>query len=139
MKRLNSTDPARDINSGTTSSASASTASLSGRKQRVKILERHVQKAILDYCHAMRIFVRRRNVGAIKTGSRYIRFNATGMADLWGITRKGRHWECEVKRPGEEPTEAQYRWLLDCQQVGAIAFWVDSLDGFIEKMQVEER
>ncbi len=101
---------------------------------RIKILERDVKKAILDYCAMRRIFVQVRNVGAVQIDSRFIRFAKPGQADLWGIIG-GRHFECELKAPGKKPTEAQLQWLDDCRAQGAIAFYCDSLDMFIEKMR----
>jgi len=96
------------------------------------VRERDVQAAIIDYCHAEGIFVRRRNVagGQKLTGGRYVRLGTKGEADLWGILC-GRHWECEVKRKGETPRTEQLAWLELCAQAGALAFWVDSLDDFI--------
>lgn len=102
---------------------------------RIKILERDVKRAILDYCEIRNIFVESRNVGAVKTGNRFIRYNRPGMADLWGIGRNGRHWECELKAPGKEPTDQQRAWLAQCAMEGAYCFWCDSLDGFIEHIK----
>lgn len=104
------------------------------------IRESEVVRAILDYCAVERIFCKRRNVGAVKlthdTGkSRFVRFGEAGQVDLWGIVR-GKHFECEVKRPGEKPTEAQLAWLKQCSDAGAFAFWCDSLDFFIKQIQV---
>lgn len=106
-----------------------------GDRRLSEILERHVKKAILDYCAAYRIFVQVRNVGAVKTGTRFIRFNKSGMADLWGIGWNGRHWECELKRPGASPTASQEEWLARCRSLGAIAFWVDSVEMFADKIK----
>ena len=102
----------------------------------MKILEKDIQRAILDYCKAHRLFVQRRNVAGIQklSGNRYVRLGTRGQADLWGI-KNGIHWECEVKRPGEEPSMHQIAWLNDCATAGARAFWTDSLDGFIEVME----
>lgn len=98
------------------------------------VKEKDIQKAILDYCHAMRIFVQRRNVAGIQklNGDRYVRLGTKGMADLWGIAKSGRHWECEVKRPGNQPTPEQQQWLDNCAASGACAFWTASVDHFID-------
>lgn len=108
---------------------------VNARKVEIVTREADVIRAILDYCAAERIFVQRRNVGAVKTAHSFVRFNKPGMADLWGIRELGQHWECEVKRPGEEPSGAQLTWLHECNQAGAYAFWVDSLDKFITWMK----
>lgn len=98
--------------------------------------ESAVQRAILDYCAAERIFVQRRNVAGVQrmTGGHYVRLGTKGQSDLWGIL-DGRHWECEVKKPGEIPTQAQLDWLVECARAGAVAFWCDSLDGFTEQIR----
>lgn len=101
---------------------------------RIKILERDVKRAVLDWCAAERIFVQVRNVGAVKIDARFIRFAKPGQADLWGI-HKGRHFECELKAPGKQPTDKQYEWLQDCRNAGAVAFWVDSLEEFIANLK----
>lgn len=106
-----------------------------------KVLESSVQKSIMQWCEANRIFVRRRNVGAIKADykgkSRFIRFGGTGQSDLW-LIHEGRHVECEVKAPGNTPTLAQMTWMADVCQAGGRAFWCSSLDEFIAKLTGKE-
>ncbi len=102
---------------------------------RIKILERDVKRAVLDYCAMRHIFVQVRAVGAVKIDSRFIRFAKPGQADLWLILPNGRHGECELKAPGKKPTDAQLQWLDDCRAQGAIAFWCDSVEGFIAEVE----
>ncbi len=55
---------------------------------------------------------------------------AMGMAgdpDLYG-TINGRHFEVEVKRPGEHPTELQTKRLLEWKLAGAITGIAHSVD-----------
>ncbi len=105
------------------------------RTVQIKPLERDIQRAILDYCAAHRIFVQRRNVaGMTKIKDSYIRLGTRGQCDLWGI-KNGMHWECEVKRQGKEPTPEQWKWIHMCWEAGARAFWCDSLEGFIENIE----
>lgn len=101
---------------------------------RIKILESDIQRTILAYCAVSRIFVKRRNVAGAQqlNGGRWVRLGTKGMSDLWGILKDGRHFECEVKAPGKKPTDDQLRWLDEVRAAGALAFWADSLDGFIE-------
>jgi hypothetical protein len=99
-------------------------------------LESEIQKQIIEYAwYTFRLKLYRRNTGAMSGTyngkKRFVRFSEPGQADLWGIQPKtGRHVEVEVKRPGQVPTEAQYQWLVDCIQAGAIAFFADSVDMF---------
>ncbi len=116
-----------------------------GRKTPVwaSVRERDVLSAILSYCAVHRIFVQRRNTGAavVPEGDgrkrRFIRYNKRGMADLWLIVQ-GRHIECEIKAPGKKPSDEQMAWLGECAAAGAVAFWCDSLDGFIAEMRSNE-
>lgn len=95
-----------------------------------------VQAPILDYCAKSGIFVERRNVaGAQKLHGHWVKLGTKGQSDLWGILRNGRHFECEVKAKGEEPTGEQLEWLRKCAAAGALAFWCDSLEDFIEVME----
>lgn len=99
--------------------------------------EADILRLILDWCKANRIFVRRRNVaGAQKLHGSYVRLGNKGEADLWGILPGGRHFECELKKPGKEPGKEQLEWLSECRGAGAVAFWCDSLDEFVEWMQL---
>ena len=70
-----------------------------------KPLERDIQRAILDYCAAERIFVRRRNVAGKQrlSGGYYVNLGTKGMSDLWLIV-KGHHVECEL------------HWTYRCRQ-----------------------
>lgn len=103
---------------------------LSGRKGR-KTPEGNVQDAVIEYLTLVkgwRVF--RRNVGAAKlNGGYWVKFNGTGQADLWGwIPGSGRHFEIEVKKPGEKPEGKQPEWLDGARTDGCIAFWVDSIE-----------
>lgn len=98
--------------------------------------EAAVKQAVLDYL----LLVKRwpawvRNVGGRswkdKTGKkRVVMFGQPGQADVWGIIpeQRGRHFEIEIKKPGEEPTPAQYDWLQRVRDNGGVAFWVDSIE-----------
>lgn len=101
--------------------------------------EAALQKSIIQWCEANRIFVRRRNVGAIKAQykgkSRFIRFGETGQSDLW-LIYGGFHIEVEVKAPGKVPTEWQNAWMAEVRKAGGKAFWCDSLDDFINELQI---
>lgn len=53
-----------------------------------------------------------------------------GDPDLYGCIR-GRHFEIEVKRPGEEPTKIQAKRIADWNAAGAITAWVTSAEDAI--------
>jgi len=85
--------------------------------------------ARLRYRFGVMLF--RRNVGAIKKGDHFVRFGAPGQADLWGFlpaSHGARHVEIEVKRPGNEPTDLQLRWLREVNRLGGVAYWGDDVN-----------
>lgn len=49
------------------------------------------------------------------------------ISDVIGMMDDGRLLVVEVKRPGERPTDAQYRFMYLVAMSGGIAFWVDSV------------
>ena len=91
-----------------------------------------IVKPILAFCHQTGIFCVRRQSGAYIVGNRRVKASSASQSDLWGILKGKRHFECEVKKPGEEPTIEQLQWLTDCAMQGALSFWTTSLDDFIE-------
>lgn len=88
--------------------------------------ESKVQRAIVERLSRLGVRLWRRNVGAMRDkAGNFVRFAAAGQSDLWGVDRSGRHWEVEVKRPGNRPTAAQLVWLRDMTARGCVAFWAD--------------
>lgn len=49
------------------------------------------------------------------------------ISDVIGMMDDGRLLGVEVKRPGERPTDAQYRFMYLVAMSGGTAFWVDSV------------
>lgn len=104
--------------------------------------EADIQAAVIAWLSTLpRTVVFRRNVGAMQykkangeTG--LVRFNEPGMSDVWGCVN-GVHFECEVKRKGEEPRPDQASWLRFIRGTGGIAIWCDSLESCIEKVRTE--
>ena len=102
------------------------------KAQRVES-ESAILASILKYCGQAGIFAQRRNVAGAQrlTGGHYVRLGKKGQSDIWGILKGGRHFECECKKPGEQPTPEQVKWLTQCACEGGYSFWVTSLDEFI--------
>jgi hypothetical protein len=91
--------------------------------------ERDVQKSIIEWMRSYGCIVWRRNVGAVRRHGRYIRFGEKGQADIYGILPDGRHFECEVKRPGKRPSADQLLFLMSTNRIGqSVSFWAWSLD-----------
>ena len=88
--------------------------------------ESKIQRSIVVRLSRLGITLWRRNVGAMQDGERFIRFASPGQSDLWGVDQQARHWELEVKRPGNKPTPKQLAWLKGMTARGAVAFWADS-------------
>jgi hypothetical protein len=54
-----------------------------------------------------------------------------GVADLIGCL-KGRYFEIEVKRPGEQPTALQLRGLEDVRKAGGYGMWTDCYEDIVQ-------
>lgn len=95
-----------------------------------KPLESDVQKACIRIMQKAGWRTLRRNVGSFAMGSRYFRAGERGQSDTYGIIPRlgGRHFEVEIKRPGNRPSLHQVAWLLRCHHDGAVSFWVDSAE-----------
>ncbi len=108
------------------------------RKAKAPVIpEKDVSRLIVDWFATIGVKLHRRNTGAAKFGRHYVRFNTAGMCDLWGIqSETGRHIEIEIKRKGKVPDEAQNAWIAQCADLGAIAFWADSLEMAQEKWKL---
>lgn len=78
---------------------------------KVQASEADISRSIQQYLTLRGIFWRRRNVGAMKAGERFIRFASPGEADIWGILPTGQHFEIEVKRPDGRLNLAQKAFM----------------------------
>lgn len=111
------------------------------REKKPKTGEAAVKESIMEYLAIVKRWkVWRRNVGGVtreyKGKKRFIKFGATGQSDCWGLILPGaRHFEIEVKKPGEEPTGTQYEWLDEIRAAGGVALWVDSLEMLEAKLK----
>ncbi len=72
-----------------------------------------IQHDILELLemHPAIAWAKRMNVGRAKMGQRWVMFGFPGCSDIIGQMADGRFFACEVKKPGEKPTEAQQRFL----------------------------
>lgn len=71
------------------------------------LLEKDIQKQILDYLKIRGIFHWRNNVGAGKLqGGRFVQFGVAGAPDIFAL-HKGVSYGIEVKRPGKKQSELQ--------------------------------
>lgn len=91
--------------------------------------ENDIQKAILEY---LALFPRkvkawRQNSGALRAGSRFVRFGFKGAADITGILKGGRRLEIEVKQPGEKPTFVQVQFGGAISKLGGKYFVATSV------------
>jgi len=97
------------------------------------VREADVQRAVMQLLTLRGFRVFRRNVmGNLvlqgKHGSRVVKVGVKGQSDLYGWHRRtGRHFEIEVKAPGNKPTPDQAAWLASADADGALAFWTDSV------------
>jgi hypothetical protein len=107
--------------------------------------ERDIQRAILAYLKLVPgVVAWRNNVGAVKEGTRFVRFGFPGLSDISGwVSRKALGPSCncgatglishkhevmvatplyvEVKRPGTHPTAEQQAFLDSVKAAGGIS------------------
>jgi hypothetical protein len=86
--------------------------------------ESDVQTAVLEVLaiHPKVAWRFRMNTGGAWFKGQYVRFGFKGMADITGQLRDGRRLEIEVKRPGEELTDDQQKFLDAVNGAGGVAF-----------------
>ena len=90
-------------------------------------------RAILDFLALHGIPAGRMNTGAMKIGSRFIRFGWVGMSDIIGIIPStGQFLAIEVKSPTGKPTLAQLDFLGTINESQGIGFVARSVADVIE-------
>ena len=119
-----------------------------------KILEKDVQKAILEYLHYHHSYLKvwRNNTGAMvrpaKGGSKrgFVRFSAPGVSDIIGFISDppgdkfhGCFVAIEVKVPGKKDTltENQAAFLDDVRAAGGIAIVADCIEDVVQEMKAK--
>jgi len=107
---------------------------------KVKILERDIQKVILDYLACIKVFAWRQNRGAMKGAHKgkgwFVRFGPPGQSDILGVLPGGRFLAIEVKRIGESPSDDQQRFLDRVNAAGGIAIVAHSLKECQEQLEI---
>lgn len=104
-------------------------------------LERDVQAAILDLLALRRAEAVRTNSGAVKVGTRFVRFNKTpGCSDILCCYR-GRFLALEIKRDAKEkPTDDQAAFLAavrDAGGVGEVVWSIEQVAAILDRIDAE--
>lgn len=90
--------------------------------------ESDIKRAIKGYLEIKGCLVMPyRSVGIRKPNGSYIPMHGTGISDLLGLTREGKFFAIEVKRPGGRPTPDQMRFLESVRSFGCRAFIATSI------------
>jgi Holliday junction resolvase len=101
-----------------------------------KLLEKDIQKQIVDYLTIKGWYLIRVNSGAqfveSKGKKRMIRLAPAGTPDIIACSPEGRFYGIEVKRPGNKPTQLQKETLQRITATGGVGMWVTSVDELIE-------
>lgn len=98
------------------------------------LLEKEIQRAILDYLEYKKIFVWKNNtVGIKKPDGHYIPAGRRGVADILGVLPGGRFLAIEVKRQGTKATSEQNEFLLRVGLMGGLAFVARSIDDVMKQ------
>lgn len=94
-------------------------------------LESEIQRSIFDYLRYKHYFCWRNNTGGFRSKDRVYHFGHVGSGDIFGVTREGKFFSIEVKRPGKMPTMDQAAWITRVKQSNGIAFVAYSVDDVI--------
>lgn len=102
------------------------------------MLEKYVQRQILEYLSYRHIIAWRQNTGAVKYEgkgrTRFVHFGFRGMSDIIGVLRDGRILAIEVKQEGKNPTEAQQIFIDMINNQHGVAFVAHSIEEVIENL-----
>jgi hypothetical protein len=109
------------------------------RAKKYRPLEKEVQKECLAYLHVLGIDCQRRNTAAFVVKNengkrRFVQCGQPGDSDISGMLPDGRKFDCEIKRPGNRPTQEQYARLHKTNAGNGVGLWVDNVDSLITHM-----
>lgn len=95
--------------------------------------ESDIQRQVIDYLRARRIFHWRNNVGGVYRNGRYVVFGVAGAGDIIGVLNDGRFLSVEIKAPGPDTTakkrkEAQAAFRDAINTAGGVAIVARSVD-----------
>jgi hypothetical protein len=97
--------------------------------KKLPVLEKHIQRAILEYLWATGIMAFKfNNVGIKKPDGSYIPSGCKGVSDILGILPGGRFLAIEVKRPGGKATQLQQQFIDNVNDKKGLAFIAYSVD-----------
>lgn len=100
-----------------------------------KPLEKDIQKSILDYLKAKKVYCWKEGSTGLMVGNgpdqRYMPIGLRGKSDILGCY-KGRFLAIEVKRPGSFPTPEQQHFIDSINLNGGLAFVAYSIDDVIK-------
>jgi VRR-NUC domain. len=101
-----------------------------------ELSEKQIQDTALEMLrvHPKVAWVHRMNVGAVKRGSRYIRFGKPGMFDITGQLCDGRRLEIEMKRKGQKLRPEQQEYMDLVNRSGGLAFMATSCIDILEAL-----
>jgi len=101
--------------------------------------ESTVLNQCLLYLHMKNIFAWRNNTGAVKIGSRFIRYGFKGSSDILGILPDGRFLAIECKKSkGGKVSEDQKNFLENVKKNGGVAIVANSVETLINELQEKE-
>jgi len=93
---------------------------------KLKILEKDVQKTIMDTLEYKHIFHWRNNSGAFKRDKSFYRFGDVGSPDIFMVI-KGQIFGIECKSPTGKQSDSQIEWQERFEMAGGIYLLIKSL------------
>jgi len=98
----------------------------------LKPIEFEIQRAILGYLKAKKIFAKRMEIRGLHKGRKN---PATGCPDIIGVLPNGRALMIEVKTKKGKLSEEQEDWLHASADAGALVVIATSLDDVINALE----
>ncbi len=100
--------------------------------------EADIQRQILDYLRACRIFAWRNNTRTVFVAGRPLKFGIIGGGDIIGILPGGRFLSIEVKTPkgttAKKRAEAQGQFKVAINECGGVAITAHSVEEVMEAL-----
>ena len=98
----------------------------------LSMLEKEIQKVILDYLRVRHYFFFRNNTGAFKNkDGHFYRFGDLGSPDIF-VVRKGQIYGIEVKNAKGKQSEHQKNWQENFEKEGGVYILANGLDDVLK-------
>lgn len=103
------------------------------KKQEETCIKIKIKEALLR--HPKVVWAHVTTTGLLRRGGRWITVGKKSMPDIVGQLKTGQLLGIEVKRPGEEPEEGQFKFIDMIIDNGGVAGWARSVEEAMEVLE----